>query len=294
MICISAYPKREMLLAELESRRCEPTVVYDEKGGALVDVKDNTRRFRGILPLLKSTFYPKYDYTPPPPRQCSGAKKTPLIPMVSRPQPLIPGQQQQQRRINQVVKTYKAIVGAELGKLIDDQITTAVNQMQATKTSIRQYLSMAYRLPKDKKIHTRTRKLLKAVDKAGWIPIASQLGVSCDGSRTGTTIDFVCFDPRKGLFVLIQNKNGFKGYYDHGSGSRMASVFSKQHDSPRNQHQLQVLAERILFSRTFRINIDSVIGVVMRVTDSDVYTYPQKDWANAGTAAVSSLLLSSK
>jgi len=268
------------LLELLETRRISPAVQYDEKRKALV--AGDGQVFRGVCPTIHSLFFPHYKYRPI--ETTAMAPSPPQVSLVPLP-PLLSG------RVAPKVPT-RPPTGLETGVRVDQELTKAIREIVRNGGNVRSYLTGLFKRPKQERIHHRTRSILRWLVEMGYRPVAAQLPVSSTKGRVATLVDIVCYDQKTNRFILIETKSGFDDYYDTGSGCQLqgSASFLKRSDSPRNQHQLQLLATSLLFCATFKFSLTSIDAKVVRITDSCLYTYPLSAWAIEGTKAVASLL----
>jgi hypothetical protein len=134
------------------------------------------------------------------------------------------------------------------------------------------------------KLHIRTRKILQYIATKGtWSIVGCQVAVSCPITRIATMIDVVCYDHAVGVYVLLEIKSGFSGYYHTGSGG-MLSPFDTWKNSPLNQHQLQLAANKLLFVLTYKLTLGGVRAEVVRVDDVGVTAYAESADAVRGVS----------
>jgi len=100
--------------------------------------------------------------------------------------------------------------------------------------------------------HPYARMVMRALSAAGFEPLAAQVAVAAPALGLATAVDIVA--ARRGRLELLELKTGWddNASYDAACG-RMAAPAAALADSPRNQHQLQMLVTRYLFAATFGV-----------------------------------------
>jgi hypothetical protein len=107
-----------------------------------------------------------------------------------------------------------------------------------------------------------TQRLWRVLYEQGLEPVGSQVMVGVRG--VGTLCDLVCWNPRTGKWVVVENKVGFD-YWRYGSGGSMEEPFQAQTDCPLNQHLLQLAASLWLFVQTFGMVLASMETLLVRL-----------------------------
>ncbi len=257
-------------------------IEYDTKRKGFVTVDTPRTMMKGVCPLLKTRFYPSYDYIRAMSKSSASTTTTMNLSGEIRRSdtkeevPILTGMLPQKESLEA-----KRESGMELGALIDKQLALYVTKQNHPRGDWWEGL------------HPRTKKIVKCiVSSLKWIPIASQVPVSSTKTRVATMVDLVCWDPTSSRYVVIETKSGFSGYYTKGTGENMLGVFGKSAtDCPRDQHQLQLLANTALFMRTFRYSSTAhVISMVMVADDECVHLYPLQRWARDGLLALSGII----
>jgi len=269
-----------VLLDQLEAQRMEAKVVFDEKRGGYTR---DTTLFRGVIGLMQSHFYPTYVYAPP---------ATPVADPYAIDVASLTGRSTDYTGVGETKQVAVAaaaaavaVVGRDLGILIDQQVYNAVEAIHRERTTIMGFLKKrqiaatgAYR-----DLHSRTVHVLRALAVRKWLPLAAQLPVCHSKTRIATMVDLVCWDEANKRYILLDVKSGFTRGYDTGK-NKMSAPFQKQMDSQYNQHQLQLLATTLLFKHTFNLTSKQVCSGLLRVDDHCVHVHPQEQWAIKGSA----------
>lgn len=237
------------------------TVNYENKA-----FRVQGRLVEGLHPVLSSTFYPFYTF--------ERAKFGPKLPHKAR-----------------------ASRGVKAGTVLDNElkdITFLLNQVGPTLLLRHFYetdLALPAHLPETDRQHIQqkrrsirrdTMRICRILDMDHLRPVGAQFPVGHELLRVGTAVDLVCVDTsRDNQVVLVEIKCGFAWYYEKHTEWMMQPPFQDKHDSPHNQHQLQLALTRVLYSRTTGRPLDQIRSVVYRTQNEGVAVYPLEDWALA-------------
>jgi hypothetical protein len=234
---------------------------------------------RGVHPTLTSIFYPKYNY--------KNATLGPTTPGATN------------RRDSRVTKhkpgkSAGILVDLELRRTIQlcvkYHIPTTVFCSHANQLS---YARSATLTERDKslvakKVSEATSKLWQAFARMKLTPVAAQVPVGCIELKVATAADVVCKDA-SGRRVVVEIKTGFLSYYHKHTGNNLRGIAPPQHDSPANQHQLQLLLTCELYRRTFPGHIMGG-AYIMRVDPFGVDVIPLQSWVRSSSSKVYDML----
>ena len=153
--------------------------------------------------------------------------------------------------------------GASKGTRVDKQLSRVCTLMQKLKLGIAQFLNLRV-LPERKRnateksaVHlsktmlSNTRAFLTQWHYRGFEMIGTQVPVGCTVKRLGTGIDVVLRNPKTGVWLIVNTKVTAWKHVDRHTSHMMEKPYDKLEDSVRNQQQLQLLCERILFCKTY-------------------------------------------
>jgi hypothetical protein len=252
-------------------------VRYVHKRRALVFTQ-NGLVARGILPLLRSSFYRHYE------------KKNAI-------QGPVPDAKETAAKKAKKGKGKAKSKGKAYGRLIDRQLIRGckvINKYALDIVTLLAADSMTIRSLKNGKVIHRsvqafrksaepaTRNLLATMNKMHLHPIATQYGVASHSQRVGTLVDVVCRSTLPGQereIVPIEIKTGCIDGAKH-TGVTLATPFTGYSDSMFSQFHLQLAANVILLNTTLQDHITRGIvepvtkGYVMRASAGMVKVMP--------------------
>lgn len=233
------------------------------------------KKLRGVHPTNAKKFYPKYTkkaaiYDATPITQVkhvypTGYKRKGLVKNVKQ------GKARGSRLDIQLTKTvdiFQAHPGPDTQRLFYD--TAYLNRYVGLKASERTFLKSKAYMPE-------IRMIWAWCHQQQLVPIQTQIGVCSTRLNEGTEIDLICEDQQKRISI-IECKNGYINHLYHHTGNRMLPPFQKQLDHPYNQHQLQLLANVILFQNSFP-HTPIHKHYVFRVDPHFYDVYPLEEWA---------------
>lgn len=229
----------------------------------------NGEILRGIVTPIKQAFYPNWDF-----KNCTK------------------GPAHSTDDVDRRSLARSADHGLNKGKLVDKQISKAFVIMEKQGLSLSQFIALR-KLPNARRspghaaaIHlsktllSNTRALFASWAARGLKLVACQLPVGDCAKRLGTSIDVVllCKD---GSYILVNVKtHAFKSYDKH-TGTNLAAPFGDIVDSIRNQNQLQLLCEIVLFHKTYAGH--KVAAEIQCIDGSHVVrNYELEKWAIKG------------
>lgn len=138
-----------------------------------------------------------------------------------------------------------------------------------------------------KTAHNFSRAVLRACNERGWKIVNSEVGVHSASKRTATKIDIVCTTPT-GAYVILELKTGstYTAYRSGVKGLNMSGVFAKQLLSEAAMHQIQLLANVLLFQSTFPSRRVDAAYVVLVTEKEGVQLHALESWALAERVSV--------
>lgn len=109
-----------------------------------------------------------------------------------------------------------------------------------------------------KTMMSNARALLVRWAERGLTIVATQLPVGCEAAKLGTAIDVVLMDKWLNYYIINVKTDNWKNYDKH-TGTDLAEPYkgcndirgNRLKDSKRNQNQLQLLGETILWRKTY-------------------------------------------
>ena len=273
-----------MLLSNTDmstSTNRRPRVTHRLQSESVVKFDRKQRRIRvdgksakGITKLLKSTFYPSYNYN----KSLESSTKTTTATTATT--------------TNGIAGVKKIKGSARVGRGFDTSVSQSVRLQQLYQLPFDVFFNKqrAEVVAKEKAMTPSHRKQLytlvnpdkripyvqrfwQTMRKLQLRPVDTQVGVSHPTMKLATLIDVVCMD-NKGSYRVIELKSGFETYYSKSNG-KMNAPFEDQDNSPMNQHQLQLTATDAMFRHTFPTRS---IGepLIMRFDSNGVDVYPQR------------------
>lgn len=152
--------------------------------------------------------------------------------------------------------------GLAKGKHLDKQLSRAFVFMTKLKLSIAGFLNLRniQRKPGrpvinaainlSKGLMSNARALLTSWAKRGLRIIGTQVPVGCVAKRLGTAIDVVLMDAQGNYYIINVKVHNYKSYDKH-TRLNLLAPFTRVTDSIHHQNQLQLLAETILWRKTY-------------------------------------------
>jgi hypothetical protein len=254
----------------LNAARVERAALFDEEKQCYVNCTTKAR-CHGVIPTMRRMFYPLTPQFHTTPTQAattlSGAVSANLSGSVE-------------------TKT-SALHGRDLGIAVDQQLAWAVDTMTRRRLTVAQFLAKS---ATGTPLHSYTVRVLRCIDTLKWQPVACQVSVACAATGVATCVDMVCYNRRRGAYVVLEIKTGYSNGYDKGT-RKLVHPFAAECDSPANQHQLQLLATLILFRRTFPSLAKTCGAALLRVDAQRVDVVPLRKWATSHAFAVAAALL---
>lgn len=209
----------------------------------------NGTTLRGILKPIKQIFAPHYDF-----KDATQGKE-----------------HEREHKVNRRAVARNQRAGLVKGRRVDTQMSRAFVFMAEFKLSIADFLNLkrlsvkGKRSPKlkaainlSKTLMSNVRALLVRWVQRGLRVLATQLPVGCVAKKLGTAIDVVLMDTRGNYYIINVKVDSWKNYDKH-TGHRLEAPYHRSvdlngnpiYDSKRNQNQLQLLAETILWRKTY-------------------------------------------
>jgi hypothetical protein len=253
----------------------EPRVRFDCKRKALVFVREGVVA-RGLVPSLRSKFYPMYNkkvakFGPPPDAKEKKAKKEGKGKGKAKSRGMAYGRLVD-RQVGKgciVIQKYaldiRMLLSADLS-----QLKTRADAKEAIK-AVRAFRTSA---------EPSTKNIFHAMHTMHLHPIATQYGVGSYSLRVGTQVDVVCRSTEKGKekeVVALEIKAGYMDGAKH-SGHCLNTPFTKYSDCPFNQFHLQLAGTVALLNITLSDHVKA--GLLNPVTRAYIYR------ANAGMVQV--------
>ena len=207
--------------------------------GDLAIVDEHGRVLKGLLPTLKSNFFPQYEFT-----------SATLGPRT---------------KLTKGVKKLKG--GTKTGKDFDKHIGQSICLMRKYQIPMESFWEHKTYSAAMKRVKVKDKLTLKAIYSSNrhkpyvrWFwtklqdlkmqPVSTQIPVRHNTLRLGTFLDLVCRD-LQGQYHVVELKTGYDSYYNKHTPFRMKAPFQDLDDSPRHQHQLQLTASHLMYKQTF-------------------------------------------
>jgi hypothetical protein len=176
-------------------------------------------------------------------------------------------------KVDRRAVAWSAQRGLAKGRRLDTQLSRAFVFMSTFKLSITKFLELKKLNLKAKvqrsaqlksAIHlsktmmSNARALLVRWAERGLTIVATQLPVGCEAAKLGTAIDVVLMDKWLNYYIINVKTDNWKNYDKH-TGTDLAEPYkgcndirgNRLKDSKRNQNQLQLLGETILWRKTY-------------------------------------------
>lgn len=205
---------------------------------------------RGILKPIKRTFAPHYEFSD----ATEGVEH------------------ERENKVDRRAVARNRKQGLVKGRRVDTQMSRAFAFMAQFKLTIADFLNLKRLTPKrksakmkaainlSKSLMSNTRALLTRWAQRGLRVLATQLPVGCVAKKLGTAIDVVLMDIKGNYYIINVKVDSWKNYDKH-TGHLLEAPYShaydingkRIYDSKRNQNQLQLLAETILWRKTYPI-----------------------------------------
>jgi hypothetical protein len=211
--------------------------------------KRNGTTLRGILKPIKRLFAPHYDFN-------DATEGT---------------EHERENKVDRRSVARNKAAGLAKGRRVDTQMSRAFVFMSQFKLSIADFLNlrrlsikgkrsakMKAAINLSKSLMSNVRALLTRWAHRGLKIVATQLPVGCVAKKLGTAIDVVLTDAKGNYYIINVKVDSWKNYDKH-TGHPLEAPYNhsvdlngkRVYDSKRNQNQLQLLAETILWHKTY-------------------------------------------
>lgn len=211
--------------------------------------KRNGTTLRGILKPIKRIFAPHYVFS-------DATEGT---------------EHERENKVDRRSVARNSRAGLAKGRRVDTQISRAFVYMTLFKLSLVDFVNLrrlslsAKRSAKmkaainlSKSLMSNVRALFMRWAQRGLKIVATQLPVGCTAKRLGTAIDVVLMDAQGNIYIVNVKVDSWKNYDKH-TNHRLEEPYHQSvdihkkpiYDSKRHQNQLQLLAETILWRKTY-------------------------------------------
>lgn len=99
-----------------------------------------------------------------------------------------------------------------------------------------------------------SKLILRVVKEKGWAPLRSELGIYSPEMNLATQIDLLCMNEEL-QFILVSIKTGYAQYAKENKTFTFKSPLEDIWDTRKNRHQLQLLIEKLILERNYKITI---------------------------------------
>lgn len=258
-----------LLIMEKISTRESIFIKSDESKISNAKFRSKSVRMRGLLGLLKKTFWPNYNsevhskmaksyFRKEKKRKRVNGKETKkkkaVIKISTKDKKSSHGCSW--NTIDNVINSNRG-VGVELGKQIHNQLERFSRD------------HIAFALSKDKPDPITSAVIDKIVSKWNMIPIWGELEIWDEVLKYGTAIDMVCINPKdEGSIVFLEIKTGYKEIFQYANRKVQGNIGIW--DSPLGHAMLQLIIP--IQTMKLRYGVSNITGYVIHVNEIDGVT----------------------
>lgn len=124
-----------------------------------------------------------------------------------------------------------------------------------------------------KTLHNFSARILKAlVGTMKLKPFLPEFDLFDESMGVGTSVDMICLD-QEGMLVLLEFKTGYKDYFQASDGF-MGHSLSKLRNTAQNQATLQLTSAALILERKYGVPLDKMKLYVIRVDDEALDIIP--------------------
>lgn len=207
-----------------------------------LDKEGKYRRLQGLLPRLKSCYWPENNYFK--------MKKS----------------QKRAKGITKATTTSKKrskgkfqglIKGVKVHKELKDFVQLDGKNFRKNR----------------KYLHNYSGRILKAiVERKAWKPFLPEFDIFDEELGIGTSIDMVCLD-KEGNLILLEFKTGYKGYFEERDGFMRHSLVNFP-NTVLNQATLQIVTAGLILERRYEIPLDKMRFYILRIDEEALDIIP--------------------
>jgi hypothetical protein len=252
------HASRALLTSKRNAR-----IVFSGSAFFYIDEKGVYRPLRGLLPVLKSTFWPNSNIY-------SIMKKVKPSSGIKKASAKQAGAKHNAKRANAKQATAKqpkqhskgrffgSIQGSRIHGELDDFIT---------------FDGEAF-LKRHPQMHPWTKRiLLYVMTEMHWYPLECEFKLYDETLRIGTAIDMICVNPHTGHLIFLEFKTGYKTYFEQHDGF-MKRCLCFMPNSPLNWANIQLTSAVLMLLKQWpTIPLAHTASYVIRIDDENLVSY---------------------
>lgn len=98
------------------------------------------------------------------------------------------------------------------------------------------------------------KSVIRFIKQKGWAPLRSELGIYSPDLNVATQVDLLCMNEDL-QYILISLKTGYSKFIKENETFKFRAPLDDVWDTRKNRHQLQLLIEKLILERNYKIEI---------------------------------------